>query len=451
MMSKKNCLLKSVASLALVISAFSNAVELPTQVQNEDYYDNGNPSRDMIFLGQSLFFDKIMSGNKNISCATCHNPLLGSADGLSLGVGEGGQGIGKYRTTGEGVDHIDSRIGRHAPHLFNLGAKEFASLNWNGIHRTDPTSPTSGLVLPSASETPPNLNNVLAGQALFPIANLNEMVGDDEENDVALAAQPGPGRFTAVWGVLVERLRAIPDYVNKFTAAFDDVSQASDIGIQHYANAVSAFQAFAFRSDNSQFDKYLRGNTDALTDKQIRGMELFYGDAGCSGCHSGAFQTDHEFYGIAMPQVGPGPEGKFPLEDRGRAETTGSEEDWAKFRTPSLRNVWVTAPYGHSGAYNSLRSVVEHHLDPLTSLENYKTGKLIVPKDESLEELDYAGHDDLQLRQKIIEANDLQPVTLSGQEVGELLEFLRSLTDWNTLNQDWMIPDSVPSGLPIFD
>lgn len=434
-------------SLPLFSIGNSNAFDLPDPASNSDFYFDSAPSQELIVLGQNLFFDKIMSGNKNISCATCHNPLAAGADGLSLGVGEGGVGLANYRNTGEGNSSVIQRVPRHAPHLFNLGAKEFERLNWNGIHSVD----VGGLLLPSGPETPPDLINVLAGQALFPIVNVTEMVGQQGENDVANALQPGDGRFPPMWDIYVQRLTDIPEYVSLFISSFDDVSAAEDIGIQHYANAVSAFQGFAFRSTNSPFDQYLRGDEGALTDKQIRGMELFYGAANCSSCHSGLFQTDHQFYGIAMPQFGPGAEARTPLEDRGRAEATNLPEDFAKFRTPSLRNVWVTKPYGHTGAYNSLKAIVEHHLDPLTSLENYNTRQAALPKNDSFDPVDFDAYNDLTLRQKIIDANDLQPVSLTRTEIGELLEFLRALTDWNALDMTWMIPDSVPSGLPVED
>lgn len=451
MKSKNNKIHSSFAALVLTFTVTPTyADELPEPATNQDYYYDGAPSRNLINLGQSLFFDKIMSGNKNISCATCHNPLLAGTDGLSLGVGEGGEGLGRYRTTGEGADAVESRIGRHAPHLYNLGAKEFEKLNWNGIHQVDANLP-EGLNLPSGLTTPSGLNDVLAGQSLFPIVNLNEMLGDAGENEIVALVTQDDDRFPRLWNGYVDRLKAIPEYVSLFMAAFDDVDSEDDIGIEHYANAVSAFQGFAFRSDNSAFDQYLRGNTAAMTDKQISGMELFYGEAGCSTCHSGTFQTDHEFHGIAMPQVGPGAEAAFPFEDRGRAEATGSAEDWAKFRTPSLRNVWITAPYGHSGAYGTLRKIVEHHLDPINSLENYNSNQLVLPKNEVLDATDLDGYNDATLRQTIIDANDLEPVELTRAEISDLLEFLRALTDWNVLNQEWMIPDSVPSGLPVRD
>ena len=438
-------------SLGISVALTSaQAQELPEPVTDADYYDNGAPPEAKVKLGNMLFFDKIMSGNQNISCATCHNPLLSSGDGLSLGVGEGGRGLGRYRTTGEGAEAISTRIGRHAPHLFNLGAKEFIRMNWNGIHQIS----DGRLDLPSNRATPRNIENVLAGQSLFPITNFAEMMGEIGDNEVSSVVRPrvGPANFPAIWNAYMQRLRAIPLYVQMFMDAYPgEILSAQDMQIQHYANAVAAFQAVAFRSDNSPFDDYLRGNTDAMTAQQVRGMNLFYGESGCSSCHSGKFQTDQGFHGIAMPQVGPGPEFRFPLQDRGRAERTGKSEDWAKFKTPSLRNVWLTAPYGHDGAYATLRGVIEHHLDPLTSLENYDGSQMVVAKHDEFDLTDLDGYNDLVLRQTIIDANELQPVALSPEQVDDIMAFLKALTDWNSFERGGMIPAEVPSGLPVFD
>lgn len=438
-------------SLGLSVALSSvQAQELPDPVSDADYYDDGAPPQAKVLLGNMLFFDKIMSGNKNISCATCHNPLLSSGDGLSLGIGEGGRGLGRYRTTGEGAEAATGRIGRHAPQLFNLGAKEFSRLNWNGIHQIS----NGRLDLPSGRATPRNIENVLAGQSLFPITNFAEMMGEIGDNEVSSVVIPriGPANFPVIWNTYMERLRNIPLYVQMFMDAYpEEILGAQDMQIQHYANAVGAFQAVAFRSDSSPFDDYLRGNSDAMTAQQVRGMELFYGESGCSSCHSGVFQTDQGFHAIAMPQVGPGPEFRFPLQDRGRAERTGKEEDWAKFKTPSLRNVWLTAPYGHDGAYATLRGVVEHHLDPLTALENYDGSQLVVAKNADFELTDLEAYNDLVLRQTVIDANELQPVNLSSQQVDDIMAFLKALTDWNSFERGEMIPSEVPSGLTVVD
>lgn len=272
------------ATAALCVGYLSNiAYALPPPVTDEDYYFDGAPSPAKVALGKMLFFDKIMSGNKNISCATCHSPLISSADNLSLGVGEGGRFNGVLRTTGENTSSsIQRRIARQAPALFNLGAEEFIRMNWGGIHE----SIDGVLVFPGVQENPGTLDNVLAAQALFPIVNLVEMVGTFGENDVANLVVPGTGRFSPLWNKYLERLKAIPEYVTLFNAAYPDLAGGAPWTIAHYANAVAAFEAVAFRSDNSPFDRYLLGKTSTLSTNQKKGVDLFYGKANCGSCHS---------------------------------------------------------------------------------------------------------------------------------------------------------------------
>lgn len=93
-------------------------------------------------LGQLLMFDKILSGNENISCATCHHPLVSSGDGLSLSVGEGAVGLAGTRDTGTGTDAIHARVPRNAPPLFNLGAKEFSRMYFDGRVAADSSQPS---------------------------------------------------------------------------------------------------------------------------------------------------------------------------------------------------------------------------------------------------------------------------------------------------------------------
>ena len=105
---------------------------LPEPVSNADYYDNGVPSTAKVELGKQLFFDKILSGNLNISCATCHHSFTATGDGLSLPIGEGGRGLGVTRDTGVGADAVHERVPRNAPAVFNLGAREFTTLFHDG-------------------------------------------------------------------------------------------------------------------------------------------------------------------------------------------------------------------------------------------------------------------------------------------------------------------------------
>lgn len=138
-------------------------------------------------------------------------------------------------------------------------------------------------------------------------------------------------------------------------------------------------------------------------------MELFYGKAECSTCHSGQFQTDHGLHAIAMPQIGPGKAARFEshARDEGRMRLTDKLEDAYKVHTPSLRNIAETAPYGHSGAYAKSKSVIEHHLDPQKALQNYDRSQLILP--DLPNSKDFIVMSDPQELAAIAPANELQP------------------------------------------
>jgi cytochrome c peroxidase len=195
----------------------------------------------------------------------------------------------------------------------------------------------------------------------------------------------------------------------------------------------------------------------------VDGMKLFYGNDGnansCSDCHSGLYQTDQEFHAIAMPQIGAGrgsnSEGNSEgREDFGREQVTGLQSDTLKFRTPSLRNVAATAPYGHSGPYNSLRAVVEHHLDPVASLYAYNVNRqAVLPTHPTLDSDNYAAMDDPDIVDFIAQHNELQGMDYSDEEVDHIMEFLHALTDQSCLDlrSDFDVVSGVPSGLPIFD
>ena len=424
----------------------------PRPVRDRDFYENGAPAEAKVTLGNLLFFDKILSGNKNISCASCHHPFGGTSDGLSLPVGEGGRGFSVARNTGTGLEAVLERVPRNAPHVFNLGAKEFTRMFHDGRVAPDPSQP-SGFQSPAGDDLPAGLDNPLAVQAMFPVTSGTEMAGQDGENPIGTAAADGllaePG---GVWDLLAQRLRDIPEYVTRFGAAFDDVDEASDITYVHAANAIAAFEAVAWRADNSPFDRYLRGAHDAMSGEALAGMGLFYGRAGCASCHSGTFQTDQEFHAVAMPQIGPGKgHGPSGHEDFGREAETGDPEDRFKFRTPTLRNVELTGPWGHAGAYKSLEAVVRHQLDPVFHLENYDRAHAVLPSRPDLDALDFVVQDDPVLRGAIAEANELKRRTMNDHQVRDLIAFLRALTDPASIDLRVDVPMSVPSGLTVFD
>ena len=429
---------------------------IPSAPQDRDYYNNGKPDDARVELGQLLFFDKELSGNRNISCATCHHPFTGTSDGLSLPVGEGGFGLSVSRDTGNESEPIPERVPRNAPAIFNLGAREFEVMFHDGRLRVDPSQP-SGFASPAGEDLPYGLDNVLAAQAMFPVTSGTEMAGQAGENEIADLAATND--FPGIWAALAARLQAIPEYVDLFVNAFDDIDRAQDITYVHAANAIAAFEAEVWRFDNSPFDRFLRGDHDALNKNEIKGMKLFYGEANCVSCHSGSFQTDHQFYSIAMPQLGPGKgDGLAGNEDFGLERITGNIEDRCRFRTPPLRNVALTGPWGHSGAYNSLEAVIRHHLNPEAAMEQYDPEEhFIAPDRADLNEEDFAVFETHNLTgtanrwQAIKNSSDIEPVKLKDEDIYYLVEFLYSLTDPAALDLRSHVPKSVPSGLPVFD
>lgn len=430
--------LAGIAAYVLTTTS-SSAGPLPSAYFNFPEFDASR-----IELGQLLFFDPILSGNKTVSCATCHHPKFNTADGLSLGIGDGGIGLGTDRKV-DAANPPEKRIPRNAPALFNLGASEFVSFFHDGRLEVDKTR-ASGIRTPLGGEMESGFASLLSAQTMFPVLSAAEMAGHFSENDVSKAVRQGvlTGDGGA-WDILAKRVEAIPEY----RAQFDPIiGSDKPIHFTDISDAIAAFVDFEWRATNSPFDLHLRLGQQ-LEAQAEAGKQLFYGDAGCSTCHSGLFQTDHQFHAIAMPQIGPGKAAGFERHqrDEGRMRVTGNLADAYAFRTPSLRNVAHTSPYGHSGAYGTLEEVVRHHLDPVGSLNAYLEASAVLPV--------VVGKDDFAVMRnpeevaKIAAANALASVDLDEQEIGEIIAFLNALTDPQSLKGALGIPASVPSGLPL--
>ena len=391
-------------------------------------------------LGRLLFFDKELSGNRDVSCATCHHPMAGTGDGLSLPAGVGGQGLLTARAMGEGRE----RVPRHAPDLWNRGHSLFTNMFWDGRLAVDPTR-DSGFDSPAGDELPWGLDSVLAAQAMFPVTSAAEMRGSPGENEIADASSN-----TEVWARLMDRLLAIDAYRRLFADAYPSVPE-HELGFEHAANAIAAFEASAFRADDSPFDRYLRGDRGALSADAKRGAILFYEDAGCVGCHSGPFQTDLAHHAIAMPQFGPGKgDGAHGDEDLGRMRETGDPADAYAFRTPPLRNVALTGPWGHSGAYGTLEDVVRHHFYPTRALRTYDRGQALLPLGDDVPD-PFAVLDDAGKVGAIAAANELPRRRIAAREFDHLIAFLHALTDPATIDTRAQVPLTVPSGLRVTD
>jgi cytochrome c peroxidase len=425
----------SLAPLLLPLAVAANG--LPPPVTDEMFV---TASAEEVELGRLLFWDPILSGNRNISCGTCHHPRFGTSDGVSLGLGEGGAGLGPDRRA-DPANLPEQRLPRNASALFNLGAHEFSVLFHDGRVESDPSRP-SGLRTPLEDEMVVGFSSVLSAQTMFPVLSQDEMAGHYSENEVAAAARrgliTGPG---GAWDLIARRIADIEAYDRAFAAVYPHVADGAPIAFTDISNAVAAFIAAEWRSDDSPFDAHLRGEVPLAGDAAA-GMTLFYGAAGCVTCHAGPFQTDHRFHATGQVQIGPGKAARFERHrrDEGRMRVTGRPQDAYAFRTPSLRNVALTAPYGHAGAFATLASFLRHHADPA---RDYAPEAILPPLAGSD---DYAPLADA-AEVAAIRAAATPAAALGDSEIAALVAFLDSLTGATARASS--PPATVPSGLPV--
>ncbi|MEM7213684.1 MAG: cytochrome c peroxidase [Pseudomonadota bacterium] len=400
------------------------------------------PQEQIANLGRDLFYDPILSGNKTVACATCHHPAFGTSDGQALALGDGGLNLGPARVVDAG-NVPEQRIPRNAQALFNLGHNEFSVLFHDGrVERRD-----GGMIRTPLGDVPEEGPlSLLATLSMFPVISPDEMAGHYSENPVSIAVRrgviQGPG---GAHQILADRVAAIDAYRTRFAEVIGD---GTPIRYKHVSEALAAFMALEWRADDSPFDRYLC-DAAPLPTNATAGMKLFYGDADCARCHAGRFQTDHGFHAIAMPQIGPGKAERFEshARDIGRMRVTGDPQDAYKFRTPSLRNVTLTAPYGHAGSYADLRSVIRHHLDPVSALNAFDGSDVRLTPLESADDFRILrSKEDLA---EIALANELTSSSLTEDDVDLLIAFLQSLTDVTGAVGRLGIPETVPSGLPV--
>jgi cytochrome c peroxidase len=390
-----------------------------------------NPA--MVALGQALLFDKILSGNRDISCATCHDPTQHLGDGLALAVGTGGSGLGPARTLGAERQFVP----RNAPTLLN-SAIGLPYIFWDGrLTRFGP--PLPDVVVPTT--------DLLQGQAMLPVLNRREMRGEKGDLDVFgnpnELAQLDDTLPNAIWQGVMHRLVGVPGYVTLFNAAFPSIP-VSSLTFEDMAKAIAAFEMDAMLKTGSPFDRYLARDDNAMTVEAKRGGVLFFGQARCSQCHNGPFLGGREFSNSGVPQVGPGVGLAVPL-DKGRGEILNFQFYQFAFRVPPLRNVELTAPYFHNGSFATLESVVKHYNDVSTSLRTFDPSTLPASLQASY-------HGDIATINAVLATLDTRlqsPLHLTDAQMADLVAFLKSLTDPAARDLSGMVPASVPSGLSV--
>ena len=391
-------------------------------------------------LGRALFWDPILSGNKDTACVTCHHPVQGTGDGLELPIGTGGLGLGPARVFA-GTRQV--LVPRNATPVYNLGLDGMDVMFWDGRVALLPDGQFDS---PANDDLPYNLNNAIAVQAMFPVTSPDEMRGHPGDTDV-FGERNEMGNLKGhqavmMWNGLMAELLAVPAYQELFQAAYPGVPLDA-LNFGHAANALAAYQMDTFTFLDSPWDRYLQGDETALSAEAMAGAELFYGEAGCADCHSGSLLSDLQFHNIGAPQIGPGKGNEEPY-DFGRARETGDESDLFAFRTPPLRNVAITGPWLHNGAYTTLEAVIRHHLNARNAVENYDFSQLpplVLAEDSGDTAVHTAAHN--------APSFAMPTRDLTDAEVAALLAFLEALTSPTATDLSHVIPDAVPSGLSV--
>ena len=404
------------------------------------------PESELTRLGRDLFFDPILSGDQNISCASCHHPEFAMTDGRVLPIGAGGHGLGESRAfrklinmrSDDGRDHVgtiinpfvDVFIPRNSPTIINsaLLGKQF----WDG--RVEQKPEESAVITLEDAINDLDLTDALMAQVLFPITSQHEMAGVTFGNYPPMVIRLA----------LLDRLRNNEEYA----ARFADVFGTAHISLRRLAEAVAAFERQLIFTA-APWDEYLAGDTEALSVEQKRGGLLFFGALDqavkCATCHSGDLFTDQGFHNLLAPQLGPGKDnGADGLDDFGRANVSFDYRDQYRFKTPSLRNVELTPPYFHSGAYMTLEDVIWHHADPWRANIVY----------EGAERLPTEFHDrvlpyDFERQAHSVAFPMRAGMPINEADVADLVAFLRALTDPAARDLSHITPDEVPSGLPL--
>ena len=310
-------------------------------------------------LGRFLFYDRRLSGNQTQSCASCHEQARAFTDGRAQGLGSTGQ--------------VHPR-GPMA--LMNVGY--FTALTWaSPLVR----SLEEQALLPLFGETPVELG----------------LAGLDEE--------------------LLSRLRADASYPQRFAAAFPE--DPSPINLGNITRALASFERTLI-SGRSPYDRYVYDRDhDALSESARRGMDLFFGEKfECFHCHGGYTFMDSasdeksafreaNFHNTGLYNLDV--RGTYPAGNQGLYELSGKDKDRGRFRTPSLRNIALTAPYMHDGSIATLEEVLLH----------YARGGRKVDSGPNASDGSMNPNKSLFVR----------PFLMTEEEKKDVIEFLRALTD----------------------
>lgn len=414
-------------------------------------------------LGKALFFSKSLGGEMDAACVSCHHPLLGGADELSLAVGVGALNPDLLGQGREDTDALPD-VPRNSPSVFNVGLWDHGLFMDSRVESLNPTAlengADGGISTPDTAFNVTDVNagaNLASAQARFPITSDEEMKG--------IVFEPG-STGDAIRTHLAERIGgygsgagelATNNWINEFQTALNSTQDATQlINFDSIAFAIGEYERSMVFVDNPWFN-YIQGDIDALSNQQKNGAVLFYssvddGGGGCSECHSGDLFSDELFQVVAFPQFGPGKgAGATGDGDFGRESISGNRDDRFAFRTPSLLNVEVTAPYGHTGAYDNLNEVLNHYRNANNNVGNFFDDEELcdlaqfqnVPDCVDLYPNAEANSDAAlnELRaERRADTSLFENTNMNNQERRDVVDFLRALTDPCVLDEACMAP-----------
>jgi cytochrome c peroxidase len=445
-------------------------------------------------LGKQLFFAKNLGGEQSVACVSCHHPMLGGGDDLSLPVGVAAVNefeqsshdlLGLGRFSGFETSNLPT-VPRNSPTIFNLG---FNTQGFFWDSRVE-TRRGGGIVTPDSPVDDqgrrlrdPNLPEdatLAAAQARFPVTSPEEMRGEffaDMDNQELREALTN--RFN----------NSDDDFTNDWSILFDDAFGDDEVSFDRISEAIAEYERSMVFID-SPWKNYLDGNNEALTQQQKAGAILFFGDrqeggAGCAGCHRGSTLSSDRHHLVAYPQMGPGKgndSGSITSNDFGRENVSNDEEDRYHFRAPTLLNIAETAPYGHTGAYQTLEEVVSHYNNPeeaINTLFSAQQGialsddsapfcqlpqvqELMLKNNQSCKSLFPDAYENSmaavkhlqQARDDLVEARSplRRMRNLSSVQISQLVSFMEALTDPCVVDRDclapWIVEESDRANYP---
>jgi cytochrome c peroxidase len=360
--------------------------------------------RQIADIGRLLWFDPIQGLNDDNSCGGCHSPTNGFGDTQPIAIGIENNGV-------VGPGRRGPRNQRRSPMIINTAF--YPTLMWNSRFRArsgNPFDNRRGFVFPiPEGQTLSYLPHLLTAQAFIPPTERVEAAG------FAFS-----GSHDDLRGEVVRRLNANSNYRQLFARSFPHVKQGAAIAFDDVAATLAEFEFTQVYAD-APIDRYARGSANALTPSQKRGAVLFFGRAGCVGCHtvsgtSNEMFSDFREHVAGIPQIVPSVanvvfDGPGADEDFGLEQDTGNPADRYAFRTSPLRNVALQPAFMHNGAFTRLDDAIRYHLNAADGSSAFSTSKLPAdlqgptgPREPVMQRLDAALRYALALREDEVKA-----------------------------------------------